>query len=80
MIVELHNVVQVQAGLLHRLGLRDSAREAVEQEAAGAVGLGDPVLHQADDHGVGHQVPGIHVRLRSQAQGVTGACRGVQWC
>ena len=44
--VDLEHDVELDAGRLHRVGLRDGARKAVEQEAVGAVGLGDALLDQ----------------------------------
>jgi hypothetical protein len=57
-------VAQVGEGLPQLLGLRDRAREAVQEEAGLGVGLGEPVLHHGDGDLVGHEVAGVHVGLR----------------
>ena len=43
------------AGVLHRVGLRNGARKAVEQIAVRAIGLLQALLDQADDDVVGNQ-------------------------
>jgi hypothetical protein len=53
--VDLEHIVQLDAGGLHRVGLRNGARETVEQEALGAVVLGDAFLDEADDDVVADQ-------------------------
>ena len=50
------------------LGLRDVAREAVEQEAVAGVVLVEPLLDHRDRHLVGYQVAGVHVPLGLVAQ------------
>ena len=66
--VDLHHVVDVHAGLAHGLGLRNGARETVEQKAVGAVRLLDALLYQPDDHIVGHQRAGVHEFLGLQPE------------
>src|SRR5260221_3790482 len=46
--IDLEHVVDRHAGLLHRLGLRDGARKAVEQIAALAVEVLQPLVDQTD--------------------------------
>ena len=46
-----------------RLGLRDRAREPVDDEALRGVGRGEALAHQVDDHVVGHQRPAVHIPL-----------------
>src|SRR3954469_22413578 len=50
------------------LGLRDGARETVEQETGLGVGLSQAVAHHGDGDLVGHQVAGVHVDLGLLAQ------------
>jgi hypothetical protein len=76
--VDLQHVVELDAGGLHGVGLRDGAREAVEQEAVGAVGLGDALLDQADDDVVADQRAGVHHLLGGQAQRRAGLDGGAQ--
>ena len=64
--------------VLHRLGLRDGAREAVEQEAVGAIGLRDALLDQADDDVVADQAASVHHLLGGQAERRAGLDRGAQ--
>jgi hypothetical protein len=65
---DFDHVVDVDAGIDHGLRLGDGARETIEEEAAGAVGLGDTFLDEADDDVVRDQPTGIHDRLRLPAQ------------
>src|SRR5690606_10138861 len=60
----------VDAGqdLLQRLGLVDRARVTVEDEAVGGVRLADARLDHAVGHIARHQVAGVHVLLRLEAQ------------
>ncbi len=76
--VDLQHVVDRHAGLLHRLGLRDGAREAVEQVARLAVGLPQALLHHLDDQLVRYQVPGVHHLLRLFAERAAGLDLGAQ--
>ena len=59
--------VPLQLGI-ERLGLRDVAREAVEQEAALRVGLRDAVDQHLDHQRVGHELAGLHEVLRAPAE------------
>jgi hypothetical protein len=68
--VDLQHDVELDAGGLHRVGLRDGAREAVEQEALGAVGLRQPLLDQADDDVVADQPPASITFLAATPSGV----------
>jgi hypothetical protein len=70
--VDLEHVVQLDTGGLHRVGLGNGAGEPVEQEAVGAVGLGDALFHQVDDQVVADQAARLHHRFRLQAPA---ACR-----
>ena len=76
--VDLEHDVELDAGGLHRVGLRDGAREAVEQEAVGAVGLGDALLDQADDDVVADQAAAVHHLLGRHAQRRAGLDGGAQ--
>ena len=49
---------------------------AIEDEAAGAVRLGQPLLDDADDDAVGHQLALVHVGLGLQAHGAAVADGG----
>ena len=64
----LDDVVDGDARVAQRLGLRDGAREAVEQEAVGAVGPRDALLHQRDDDLVGDQLAAGHDLSDLQAE------------
>src|SRR5690606_31247194 len=61
---DLDHEVQGQALALEqrikRLGLRDGAREAVEDEALAAIRLLDALGDHLDHQGVGHQLPLVH--------------------
>ena len=46
-----------------RLGLRDRAREAVEQEPVARLGAVEPLHHHPADQVVGHEVAAVHVLL-----------------
>ena len=65
---DLEHVVDRDVRVLHRVGLRHGAREAVEQVALRAVGLRQPVLDEADDDVVGNQCAGVHDLLRGEAE------------
>ncbi len=52
-----------RSDVVEHAGLRDGAREAVEQEAAGRVRLGEPVADHLDGDVVGDQVAAVHVGL-----------------
>jgi hypothetical protein len=68
--VDLQHHVELDAGGLHGVGLRDGAREAVEQEAVGAVGLRDAFLDQADDDVVADQAAASITFLAARPSGV----------
>ncbi len=57
---------------LHRFGLRNRAREAVEQEAVRAIGLLDAFLDQPDDDVIGNQTAGIHMFFCSDSKRAAG--------
>ncbi|MNT08490.1 hypothetical protein D3C72_1432340 [compost metagenome] len=76
--VDLQHVVDGHAGFLHRLGLRNGAREAIEQIALFAVAVLKTVLHQADNDVIGHQPARVHHLLGFDAQRRTGLHRGAQ--
>ena len=76
--VDLQHVVQFHASGLHRIGLRDGAREAVEQKTVGAIGLRDAFLDQVDDEIVTDQTTRLHHRFRLQTQGCARFHRGAQ--
>ena len=61
--VDFEHDVDRHAGILHGLGLRNGAREAVEQVAVLAIVLGQAILDHADDDGIRHQAARIHVPL-----------------
>ena len=63
---------------LHRLGLRNGAREAVEEEAARAIGGLDALLHEADDDLVGDELAAIHDLLGREPERRAGLDRGAQ--
>jgi len=66
--VDLDDVVDRHAGGLHRFGLRNGAREAVEQIAVLAVRLLKARLHHADDDVVGDEAASIHDGLGLHAK------------
>jgi hypothetical protein len=51
----LDHVIQLDAGVLERVGLRNGAGKAIEQIAIGAVRLLQAILDQPDDDVVGYQ-------------------------
>ncbi|MNP30027.1 hypothetical protein D3C76_1230820 [compost metagenome] len=65
---DLDHVVDGHAGVLQGFSLGDGARETVEEEAVGAIGLGDALLDQVDDQVIGNQATGVHHALGLQAQ------------
>jgi hypothetical protein len=76
--VDLQHHVQLDAGGLHGVGLRQGAREAVEQEAVGTVALRDAFLDQADDDVIADQAAAVHHLLGGQAQRRAGLDGGAQ--
>src|SRR4026209_2624243 len=58
--VDLEHVIDPYITPLHGFGLRDGAREAIEEIALRAVTMAKALLDQADDDVVGDQLPGIH--------------------
>ena len=75
---ELQNVVNGDAGFFHGVSLRDSAREAVQQETVTAIFLGDTLFHQRDDQLIGHQFAGVHDVFRLFTELGAGFYRGAQ--
>ncbi len=53
---------------IERLGLRDVAREAVEDETVGGVGLAEPLADHAEHDAVVDQLAGLHGVLRRDAE------------
>jgi hypothetical protein len=51
-----------------RLGLRDRAREPVEDEPLVGVGLGQAIHHHLDHHGIGHVLAAVHEAARLHAE------------
>ncbi len=66
--VDFQHVVELDAGCLQGVGLWNGAREAVKEEALGAVRLGDAFLNQTDDDVVADQGARVHDGLGLQAQ------------
>ena len=64
---QVQHLVDADAHLLDGLGLGDGAGHAVQDKALGAVGLGQPLLQDADDDVVRHKAAGVHVALGLQA-------------
>ncbi|MNV56767.1 hypothetical protein D3C71_1490680 [compost metagenome] len=75
---DFQHVVDFHAGVTQGFGLRDGAREAVEQEAVGAVVSDDALLDQANDDFVGNQATAGHHFLDLQTQRALGLDRGTQ--
>ena len=63
---------------LQGFGLGDGTGHTVQDITAGAVGLGQPLLNDADDDLVGNQLAGIHIGLGLQADGRTGLDGGTE--
>ena len=61
--IDFEHVVEPDTGGFHGFGLRDGAREPVEQKALGAVTLANPFLDQVDDQVVTDQTTGLHHRF-----------------
>ena len=61
--------VDVNAGLLESLGLRDGPRHTVEDVTAGAVALGEALLDDADYDIVGDELPRFNEALGLEAHG-----------
>mmetsp|Transcript_6315 Transcript_6315/g.25625 ORF Transcript_6315/g.25625 Transcript_6315/m.25625 type:complete len:609 (+) Transcript_6315:468-2294(+) len=66
--VDFEHVIELDAGGLHGIGLRDGARETVEQETVGAIGLGNAFLDQGNDQVVADQGTGLHHRIGLETQ------------
>ena len=69
---DFNHGVQLDTGGHQGFSLGNGARETVEEEAVGAVGLRDTVLDQCDDQVIGYQAAGIHDALGFNTQ--LGAC------
>ena len=69
---DLDHEIELDTGILHRVGLRDGAWKAVEQKAFAAIRLADAFLDHADDDVVRHQRAGVHDFFRRHAE-----CRAV---
>ena len=64
--------------LVEHLGLRDGAREPVEDEAVAAARVLDGLFDDADHDVVRDERPGFHGGLRADAVGGSGLDRGAQ--
>ena len=58
--LDFHHEVNVDAGVLYCLGLRNSARKTIQHEAIGAVCFFDAFFHQVDDDVVRYQSTRSH--------------------
>ena len=76
--VDLEHEVDRDAGILHGIGLRNGAGEAVEHVTVLAIGLLEAILDQTDDDVVANQAAGIHDLLGLQAQRGAGLDGGAQ--
>ncbi len=76
--VHLDDVIDCDAGVFHRFGLGNGAREPVEEKTVGAIRLTDAVLHQSDDDLVRHETARVHDLLGFEPEGCTGLHRGPQ--
>ena len=76
--VDFQDVVERDGGVLHRVGLRNRSREAVEQVALRAIRGLQPLAHEPDDDVVGHQAAGIHDLFRGEAERRARLERGAQ--
>ena len=76
--VDLKDEVELDAGVLHRLGLDDRARKAVEEKAVRAVGLRDPLADEAEDDLVADERARVHHLLRRLAERSAGLDGGAQ--
>ena len=66
---DFEHEVKRNAGVEERLGLRDRAGEAVEEEALFAVGLREAFLDEADDDVVRHELTRVHHLLGGETEG-----------
>ena len=66
---DAERAVDVNAGLLESLGLRDGPRHTVEDVTAGAVALGEALLDDADYDIVGDELPRFNEALGLEAHG-----------
>ena len=60
---DLDHEVDVESGFAQRFGLRDVAREAVDDEAFGRIGLLHALFHELDHERIGHERAAVHVVL-----------------
>ena len=65
--LDIDHAVDLNAHLIQRLGLRHSAREAVEDESVFAVIRGKALLDDADDHIVRDQRAAFHIGFCAQS-------------
>ena len=61
-------VAQIRQKLLEGLGLRDRARESIEQETPRSIVLRKPVTHHFHGYSIRNEIAGIHVLLGQFAQ------------
>ena len=66
------------SGVVQGFGLRDGAREAVEDEPRSAIGLVEPFADHGDDQVVGHELAGLHDSLGLAAEHGSRAHRRAQ--
>ncbi len=69
---DFNHGIQLDTSRHQGFGLRNGARETVEQETVGTVRLRDTVLDQGNDQVIGNQATGVHDALGLNAQ--LGAC------
>ena len=58
--VKFQHIVELDAGGLHRVGLRNGARKSIEQKTLRAVRLGNSLFDQINNEVVDHQAAGVH--------------------
>jgi hypothetical protein len=75
---DLDHRIDADPGLAQRFRLGESSREAVEQEAVGAVRLADPLSNEPDNHLVGNQPTRVHRGLRLASERAAGRHGGPQ--
>ncbi len=70
--LNVNDPVEPNIRSLHGLGLRNRARETIEQVTIKAVGLGESLFHQINDDVIAHKSARIHDLFSFNAQGCTG--------